>query len=442
MRLPARVSAPVVWALVWSAGSRVLAGVSVLLVNVYLARRLGPVEFGTVAVVMSVATFGAVVVAAGTNRFLLRNVAASLATDRSGQVSEDLRGAFRLLLWSIPAGALATYLLSAYFIRHADEIWSASLSGALVAVGAGLMLVFADLLRGLGEVPFANLGAGRNGGALATSIFVAFLAIVGERRLTSAQALNLNALALLLALAMLYIAFRRVRPAELRAQGVGRGLPGRLLVLSSMTFMGSQLAFIVGSQVELWIGSGSLSQKSVGVYAAAFRLMGFISMPLFAAQLMVSGRFAALRAQGRMDDLQRLARRAAAIIAIPSVLLLLPCVIMPAQILSSLYGKRYSGGAFVLGALALAQLVNVLTGLCGVVLGMCSKESILLRVSVLWACVSVIAEIIGVRIGGMNGLALASALTTSGQFITLWVLTRTELGIWTHPGLTRSATRG
>jgi PST family polysaccharide transporter len=140
-----------------------------------------------------------------------------------------------------------------------------------------------------------------------------------------------------------------------------------------------------------------------------------------------------------MDDLQRLARRAAAIIAIPSVLLLLPCVIMPAQILSSLFGKRYSGGAFVLGALAVAQLVNVLTGLCGVVLGMCSKESILLRVSVLWAVVSVIAEVIGVKVGGMNGLALASALTTSGQFITLWILTRTELGIWTHPGLSRHA---
>lgn len=421
----------------WSMGSRVLAGVSFLLVNSYLARRLGPADFGIVAVVTSVAMFGSFVTTAGVNRVLLRNVAGGLATGRGEQVSLDLSFARRILAASIPIGGAITFLMSAFFVRHASDVVSASVAGALVAVGSGLMLLFADLLRGLGEIHLANLGAGRNGGAIATTLYAVLLAVTGRDLLSSTSALLLNVAALLISVLASYIVYRRLRPPAVSASTIVDAGVERAFVVSSLLFMGTQLAAFTASQVDLWVVSGNLSERSAGIYAAALRLMGVVSMPLLAAQLIVSSRVAALRALGRMAELEALVRRTATIITVPALLILLPCVLAPGWILTLFYGRRYESGAFVLAALGLAQMVNVVTGLCGTTLAMCSKEQLLLRVSLLWTVLSFVCDLAAARVFGMNGVAVASGLTTAGQYIMFWVMARVSLGVWTHPGRLR-----
>ena len=418
----------------WSLGSRILGGVSVLLVNVALARRLGPADFGTVAVVTSVSMFGALIVCGGTSRVLLRSIAGSLGTDSEHLIDIDLAIARRVLLVTLPMGALVTFLMSAYFIRRAEDAWSASLAGAFVAIGAGLMFYMADVLRGLGEVRLANLGAGRNGGALATGLFMVLLLVTGNDLLSSTGALGLNIVALIVSLAASLLVYRRFRPQfPTRSDAVDRSVQ-RLFIISSMTFLGTQLAMYVASQIDLWVGSSNLPEASVGVYAAALRLMGMVSMPLVAAQLMFSAPIARLWAQRNPAELEVMVRRTVTVIAVPSLVILVPCVLFPGEILSLLYGKRYSTGGFVLAVLALAQIVNVLTGLCGTVLGMCGKESLLLRTALLWSVLSLVFDLLGVRLFGIRGLAVASALTSSGQFLMLWLIARMTLRIWTHPG--------
>jgi O-antigen/teichoic acid export membrane protein len=421
----------------WSMGSRVLAGISFLLVNSYLARRLGPADFGTVAVVTSVAMFGAFITSAGINRILLRNVAGGLAIGRVDQVGADLAIGRRMLIASIPIGGAVSFLMSTFFVRHASDAISASFAGAFVAVGAGLMLLLADLLRGLGEIRLANLGAGRNGGAIGTALFAVFLAITGRDLLSSTSVLALNVAALGISVLASYLVYRRLRPAvAVDVRSVDSEIR-RLFVISSLTFMGTQLASYVSSQIDLWVVSGNLAENAVGIYAAALRLMGVVSMPLLAAQLVVSSRVAGLQARGRMEELEALVRRTATIITVPSILILLPCVLIPDQILTLFYGRRYASGGFVLAVLALAQIVNVVTGLCGVTLAMCSKENLLLRVAILWTVLSFVFDLLGARLFGIRGVAVASAATTAGQYVMLWLVARVVLGVWTHPGRLR-----
>jgi O-antigen/teichoic acid export membrane protein len=421
----------------WSMGSRVLAGVSFLLVNSYLARRLGPVDFGTVAVVTSVAMFGAFVTSAGINRVLLRTVAGGLATGRIERVGADIAIGRRMLVASIPIGGAVTFLMSSFFIRHASDAISASIAGAFVAVGAGLMLLLSDLLRGLGEVPLANLGAGRNGGAISSALFAVLLAVTGRDLLSSSSALALNVLALALSVLASYFVYRRLRPAVATHVNSIDGQVRRLFVLSSVTIMGTQLAFYMSSQVDLWVASGNLTETEVGIYSAALRLMGIVSMPLLAAQVVVSSRIAGFRAQGRMDELEALVRRTATFTTVASFFILLPCMVVPGRVLTLVFGQQYASGGFVLAVLGLAQLVNVVTGMCGVTLTMCSKENQLLRVAIVSIILSIVFDLLGARIYGTKGLAVASAVTTSAQFIVLWWVAHEVLGIWTHPGRIR-----
>jgi O-antigen/teichoic acid export membrane protein len=431
-----RHSGPVVWAM----GSRVLAGISFLLLNSYLARRLGPVEFGTVAVVTSVAMAGSSITAAGVSRVLLRSFAGGLATNQAEQMAADHAVAGRMLIASIPIGALFTFLMSAFFIRKADDVVAASIAGAGVAIGAGLMILLADLLRGLGEVPMANLGAGRNGGALATAFFALLLAVTGRGLLSTTSVLVLNVVALAAAVGISAFVYQRIRPAARVKFATVESATKRIFVVSSLIFLLTQMAGHLAGQVDLWIASGNLSEVETGIYAAALRLMGVVSMPLLAAQLVLSSRIAGLHAQGRMKELEAVVRRSATIITVPSALILLPCVLVPGELLTLFYGSRYRSGGFTLAVLGLSQLINVITGMCGITLAMCSKERVLLWASLVWAVVAVVADLVSARVFGINGLAVSSALTTAGQYVTLWVLARVVLGLWTQPGWARIST--
>jgi O-antigen/teichoic acid export membrane protein len=165
--------------------------------------------------------------------------------------------------------------------------------------------------------------------------------------------------------------------------------------------------------------------------------MGIVSMPLLAAQVVVSSRIAGFRAQGRMDELEALVRRTATFTTLGSFFILLPCVLVPSRVLTLVFGQQYASGGFVLAVLGLAQLVNVVTGLCGVTLTMCSKENLLLRVAIVSIIFSLVFDLLGARIYGTKGLAVASAVTTAAQFVVLWWVAHEVLGIWTHPGRIR-----
>jgi len=330
--------------------------------------------------------------------------------------------------------------VAAAFTHGNAEVLEIALIAGVLAVSSALLLLYSDVLRGLGEVRFANLSAGRNGGALATVGFVVLLLATGSSRLTVATALGLNALALAASAGVLFLVFRRMEPRSVERPALPDPAIRRALLVASVAFAGTQIAAYLSTQVDLWVGNGLLSADDIGVYAAALRLMTIVTLPLFAAQLVVIAKVSALHAQGRTSELEGLVRRTATLVTVPALLLLVPCILFPSEVLTLLFGSDFAAGGFALAVLAVGQLVNVVTGLCGTVLAMTSHERLVLWVSIAGAAISTVADVIGASIWGLDGLAVASALTTSAMFVTLWVFARTRTGMWTHAGWSRPVT--
>lgn len=407
-------------------------------VNAVLARAMDPAEFGRFAVLASIATVGGMVISGGVNRTLLRRIAAALALDRPDEVARDLHAARPVLAGSAALGLVGT-VAAAVTVGGARGATIAAT--AAMAAGLGAVVVGADVLRGFGEHRVANLLSGRNGGAPAMGFTVALALTLGRDRLDAAGALWISAAALVVMVPVLLLTTageRRRHAIPVVGEGdAERALRTRAMVGPSISFGGAQVAYFLGNQVDLWIGGIDLAGPQVGAYAAALRLMTLVSLPLNAAQLTMAARVAALHAQGREEEMERVVRRTATLITAPAVLMLVPCVVLPGTVLGVLFGENYRQGAFVLAALGLGQLVNVVTGLCGTVLSMTAHERIVLWVNGIGLVVSVVADVVGVRVGGIDGLATASALTTSATFITLWILARRLTGTWTHPGAVR-----
>lgn len=418
----------------WSLGSRAGAAAGFALVNVLLARRMTTADFGVLAVATTVATFGAIAVSAGLNRTLLRNVAASLALDREHEVLADLQVARRILVWSIPAGVMLTAAGTwAFTDTTGDTARLLAITSAL-ALSGGLVLLLSDVLRGLGEVRLANLTAGRNGGALALLLFAALLAASGSSTISVFTALGYNTVAVGVSLLALFVTFRRLEPRSVEQPPLADPVVRKALLVASVAFAGTQAAAFFSTQVDLLVGGRLLSPDDVGIYAGALRVMTIVALPLFAAQLVVIAKVSALHAQQRMAELERLVRRTATMLTVPAIVLLTPCVVFPSEVLTLLFGAEFASGGAVLAVLSVGQLVNVVTGLCGTVLSMTSHERLVLWVTLGGAAVSTGADVVGARVGGMVGLAVASAVTTSAMFVTLWVLAKRRTGLWTHAG--------
>ena len=62
---------------------------------------------------------------------------------------------------------------------------------------------------------------------------------------------------------------------------------------------------------------------------------------------------------------------------------------------------------------------------------MTSATALVLWVRIRGAALSAACDVVGAPWLGIDGLAVASALTTSAMFIAMWVLARRRTGMWT-----------
>lgn len=440
------MSASIVRPASWAACARIAAAATSLLASAILGRLLGPDGFGTVALVTSVATAAAFVGSAGLNRLLLRDVSSvtrhrhvdealegatpSLAEHQ--RVAVELREARRLLLGSVPLAAVLSGAVIWAAAGTDGAAFSLAVAGAALTVGLSMLLVLSDLLRGMGEVRWANLASGRAGGALVLGSLVGLLLVVQPSTALSASVCL--ALAATGSAAVLLLAVHR-RRGELPSVGPGPASPvsRRTLAALAAPFAGTQLMLFIGSQVDLWVAGGMFDPSDVGDYAAALRLMALVTLPLTAAQLALVAPIAALHARGERATLERRVRSAATTAGLPALVALVPCVVVPGLVLRVVYGEGFEGAATLLAVLAVGQAVNVATGLCGTVLTMAGRQRLVLLVTGGGAAVSVVCDVGAAAWAGPVGLAVASATTTAAMFVSLWWLSRRVLGIRTEP---------
>lgn len=416
----------------WAIASRVLAAAAFFVVNMVLARQLGVDAFGTVAVVGSVAVFGAFAVSGGANRSSMREISASLATDDTARAARALHDVVRILRWSVPLGGLLALVTTALLTWSSDRSIALGIAGAVLAIALGLVLVLADVIRALGETRLSSMLAGRSGGALVQVVFVVVL-LSSQLATTSSPlaAVMLYALAVVLVLVPATFVLRRwlrVRLGGVEASSGDAAVHAR----NSVPFLVNQMALMANGQVDLWTGSVVLTDDQVGLYAAGLRPVAVVSLPMQAAELVMSPRIAAMHARGEHDRMEREARTSATLATVGAVVLVLPLLIAPELLLTIAFGSDFADAAPVLRILAVAQLFNAFTGQCNSVLTMTGRERLVMTMSVVGGVVSLLASIVGASLGGAIGLAIGASVTTAALWLVMWVLARRVAGVWTH----------
>jgi O-antigen/teichoic acid export membrane protein len=398
-----------------------------LATGVLLARALGVSGFGIYAYAFALLELLTVPTALGLPTLVMRNVAVYSAQKDWGHLRGLLVRAnqavlgMSLLLMLLAGGT--TWLLADWF-QNPQALTTFWLALVLLPF-FGLTALRGACLRGLHRVVL-----GRIPELLVRPIL--FLALVGAvwirgERLTPELALGLQLLAVGCAfflgavwlLRCLPRAVKGTAPAYETRAWAGSALP--FLFIGGLGLINSHTALIMLG----WFGTAA----DVGVYRVASIGAGLVVLTFAAACGALAPSVARLYAEGDTARLQRVITLSARAILLSSLPVALALVFLGRWILSGVFGLEYAVGAMALAILAFGQLVNAGTGLATLVLNMTGHQRDTAKVVALSALVNVALNALFIPLWGIEGAALASALSMIMWNILLAVLAHRRLGL-------------
>jgi O-antigen/teichoic acid export membrane protein len=114
-----------------------------------------------------------------------------------------------------------------------------------------------------------------------------------------------------------------------------------------------------------------------------------------------------------------------------------PCSAKVLRPLLPVFGEKFTAGSTALLIMAIAELVNAATGICGAMIDMTGRPKLKLANSILWTGVLVAASALLIPIWGVMGAALAMLISTvvvnTAAVLEIWILEKLvpfERRIW------------
>ncbi len=389
----------------------VLQGVGALLafaLQVALARWMAVPDYGSYAYVFAWATVLSVPVALGVPGVLLRFVPTYVTQADQARLGGVIRaGALAVLAAGITFGLLGSAAVFALHETGAIGRWQPALLGVWLTPVLSLALVEREALRGLRRMALAyGPGFVLRPLAILTGAWLVWRSADG---LSTDQALAVTLVATL-ALVLLQIG----PLGWLTSRAVGSTAPR----FDPATWRRVALALLLTTafttmlrQTDILVVGSLLGADDTAFYSAAARTASLVSFVLVATNGMAAPLLAGLHAAGDHAALQRLATTVARWTFWPSLALAVGLALLAEPVLR-LFGNEFAEARWALVLLVAAQLVNAATGSVGYLLTLTGHQNDAARVYGTVALANLALVPLGTLTLGIEGAAVATALST------------------------------
>jgi len=417
-------------AILWFGAAYGVAIAGYLGLNAAAGRMLGPDSFGAFVAVLTFTAVAGQIGLLGVHRAGLRE-AARLQQEDVDQLAELRRGVRAVALVSLPIAALFAGVVTWFLARdwaHTQRTVLAVSAAALVVL-SGLQKLWANFLRGFGQVRFASMLEGRSGGALVALSQAVLVGLVWwlfpSWGLPGALAAVVVGYAIPVGLASRAVSrYWDHTPAGSRTF---RDL--REISAKHWKFASVQVAALLNSSVEIWIAGLVLVPTATSMFGAAQRLSMLVVLPMTAMQVVFSPLVSRLAVADDRAGLERLLRTGATIATAVTAVVALPLLVAPGPILRLVFGPGFGDAIVPLLLLTAAFLVNASTGLAGLTLSMAHREGV--AATVQWTALAprVVVGTVVASAFGLNALAVSAALMSTLMFVSMWYRARAVVGV-------------
>lgn len=378
---------------------------------VVLARALGPEGYGAYGFVLAILTVLAIPAQAGLPLLVVRETAKA-DTQQNWPL---LRGLWR---WSNGFVAAFSLLMLAIgtILLWGDDVWLNDARRGALTIGLALIPLLAlgnirgAALRGLRHVVIGQVPES----ILRPLLLIGAVLLLATWRpdygLTPADVVGIHVGAALIALLVASVLLHHLRPCPLRRRPIPmyQGGAWRRAALPLALLAG---LYLINEQTDIIMLGIFRSDVEVGQYKAALSLGTLVVFGLQAINQVLQPHFARLYSRGDPQRLQRLvtlSARAILAMALPPVLVL---IFFGEWILGTLFGNEYRVAATALAILAFGQVVNAAMGSVGVLLNMTGHERDTVKGVAVAAVCNVLLNAALIPRLGINGAALATAIT-------------------------------
>ena len=388
-------------------GIKVLAAISIFVMNIAVARTLGAAEAGLFFLGFTLATMAAAIGRVGLDQTIVRFVAAQKATNSIGM----LHGVYRKsIIWVSLASTGLAYLgwiNINWLIKHLFDQpgFEPVLRSFLLAIPLiALYTMQAQALQGLRKIAKSMI-------TLNVIVPAALLLMMLLSPVTSATTLvgyfNIACLLTLGIGAVLWIQSAPLKTSK-------ESFPSDLLRKTCMPLWAvAVLSQVVQWSSQLMLGAWSTSEE-VAFFATAQRTAMLTSFVLFAVNAIAAPKFAAMYAKGDHDGLKRLAIISVRLMLLAAVPALALMLLFP-EWLMSFFGEEFRVASTALVILALGQFVNIATGSVGYLLSMTGLERKVRDNAFLSALIGVTLGFLLIPSYGLLGASIATAVAIASQ---------------------------
>ena len=395
------------------------AGIA-FLVQILLARLLGPDQFGVYSLVITWVLTLSLFVSLGLDSAVMRFVAAYRAMRQFGALRGILRRTNQIAALVSAISAACMISIAHQFSRN---LFCPFLMGAL-------LLPFVTLLQLNSKVILAlrRPASGVILGSLLRHFILCALILASGFAFhvvkDAATALALASMSAIIVTVTGYCFISLVLPAEARASSVE---------YHTREWFGVALPMLAVTAAEQVLARGDIivlgffrPKAEVGVYAAAISLATIMDMIMTAVNSVIAPTFAELHAQERLADLQGLLTKAARVAFFTILPISITLMVFGKQILR-IFGGYFVAANTVLSLLAIAYLVRSFTGSVGLLLSMTGLHSLFAKVLVTTVTATLALDFFLIPRYGMTGAASATLLGVLLRSVILSLVAATKL---------------
>lgn len=296
--------------------------------------------------------------------------------------------------------------------------------GLLLTPLIALTALYVEMLRSIGSVinAYAPLNIGQN---------VLMIVFAGGFSLVTGGLLNVQAIALLgivlllIAIYQIAMIFRGLPPM---AKGVKAAYDVGTWVRVSLPMLLIRGFQVIMERMDIVVIGFMLGAVEVGIYNVASRGANLLSFSLSAVSAITAPRMSPLYNEGRLEELERIVKRAALLSLVISGVFFVGLVIF-ANFLLSIFGDDFLVGRNTMVILAIGQLVNAFAGQGGYLLHLTGHQNISGRIYFVSMIMNIVLNIVLIPIYGYEGAALGTSLTAIVQNVWVYFEIRRRLHI-------------
>jgi O-antigen/teichoic acid export membrane protein len=379
-----------------------------------VARQLGANGSGVYYLALSLAVISAIVGKLGLDESMLRFVARDAArsswtavqrTYKYGALTAFAASSLLAVVLIVSAGTIADHIFNEPAVEPVIRI-----AGALIPVQA-LLFVHVQLLKAVNR-PIAATGllvVGPPGGAA--------IAIWITQADTPSSVMAILVVSYLVSLAVSIGLWTHV--ADFKGSGGQPPSYRELLTNSLPLLVAASMTLVIQWSDVIMLGVLG-DAEDVGIYKPALGVAALIGLIVVSTGAVAAPRFAVLFDRGDLRGLQSLARQTSGIGLATGLPALIVLFVGGSWILS-FFGPEFPRAATALRILAVGQFVNVAVGSVRSLLVMTGHQRHLQRTMVTAGAVNILLNLILIPPLGINGAAIATAISVGGVNVAnLW----------------------